>query len=615
MYVGLVHSGNTGPKRTADPLWRPHPAERIAAAVGADWLHAPKAAAAAAASQPVLTAETPARAPVCIGVHVHSEPHHLAETLAHLRANTATPFDILILGDGPDALTQAPVDRLDGCRRSNTAEPRGAAACFNRLLRGSDAELLVFLESGSLVGPGWLDAIAAALAADAANGLAGPSTNLAWGQQGTLRDVLIDPADVAAMSARLRSRFGGAWCGLEPLHCLADFCYAVRRTVVEVVGAADEAYGLGPCWEMDYTARAVRSGFRAVWAQSAYVFRHPFSARRTRDETRFFEASRRLYQDKFCGLRLTGARPGYARHCRGEECTHFAPADLIRRTVPFAAEILPTVAAPAVVSPPRPGAGAQLISCIMPTRGRPDWVRQSLRYFARQDYPERELIVIDDGADDLADILPPDPRIRHLYIARPLSIGAKRNLGCEAARGALIAHWDDDDWYGPDRLSAQAAPLIAETAEVSALADTLFFDLLRWRFWRCSPEVYARMFVQGVHGGTLMYRRTVFGGPLRYPNLSLAEDALFLQAALRRGARLARVASDELFAYVRHGANAWRFACGETYGAGGWRRAGEPVGFAADRSFYAQRAGQAAGPPPGHLPAGLPARAAEAPHG
>ena len=412
-----------------------------------------------------------------------------------------------------------------------------------------------------------------------------------------MREAQANLSNVAEVAARLRSRFGAAWRSLEPLYCLADFCYAVRRAVVDAVGAADDAYGLGPCWEMDYTARAVRAGFRPVWAQGAYVFRHPFSARRVRDERRLLETNRRLYQDRLCELKLTGARPGYARHCRGDSCAHFAPADRIRRMIPLAS-MMPRSVPPTVRAAPVPTAKAgrvPLVSCIMPTRDRPDWVRQSIRYFERQDYLERELIVIDDGADDLAAILPRDPRIRHIRVGRAISIGAKRNLGCEAAQGAVIAHWDDDDWYAPDRLSAQAAPLSSGAAEISALADTLFFDVLRWRFWQCSRETYARMFVQGVHGGTLMYKRTVFGGLSRYPDLSLAEDALFLQTAMRRGARLARVEGGELFAYVRHGGNAWRFACGEIYGVAGWRRADKPDGFAADLEFYAQRSQAAVG--------------------
>jgi hypothetical protein len=83
-----------------------------------------------------------------------------------------------------------------------------------------------------------------------------------------------------------------------------------------------------------------------------------------------------------------------------------------------------------------------------------------------------------------------------------------------------------------------------------------------------------------------MFTRSVFGPTSRYPDLSLAEDAYYLHTAVGRGMRLAPLDGAGLFAYVRHSNNAWRFACGEVYGASGWRRAAEPNGFAADRDFY-----------------------------
>jgi glycosyltransferase involved in cell wall biosynthesis len=605
MYVGLIHGGNTGRKRTQDPVWRPQPEERIAAIVGGRWAHGPPEA----PPQPVGsdTIAAPAPTSVCVGILVHSQPERLAETLVHLRANTTAAFDLLLLGDGPDHATRSALAALADCRQSTTAEPRGAAACFNRLLSESDADILIFLESGSLVGPGWLDTILAALRADPCNGLAGPSTNLAWSLQGALREAGASAANVAELAARTRAQFGARWRTLEPLYCLADFCYVVRRAVVEAIGAADEEYGLGPCWEMDYTVRAVRSGYRVVWAQGAYVFRYPYDRRRTMQETQFFEAAKRRYQNKFCGLKLSETRPGYARHCRGEECRHFAPAGLIDRMIPKTRQEPRCEPKPCVEpSAPTPASlhdAAPLISCIMPTRNRSEWVRQSLRYFARQDYPNRELIIIDDGNDDLDAVLPADPGIRHIRAPRPISIGAKRNLGCEAAAGTIIAHWDDDDWYATNRLSAQAAPILAGAAEITALRDTLFFDLEQCRFWQCSPEIYARLFVKSVHGGTLVFSRSVFGPASRYPDLSLAEDAYYLHAAVSRGVRLAPVHGAGLFAYVRHANNAWRFACGEVYGADGWRGAAEPKGFAADRDFYTRLLPVAANVGPATVPA------------
>jgi glycosyltransferase involved in cell wall biosynthesis len=105
-----------------------------------------------------------------------------------------------------------------------------------------------------------------------------------------------------------------------------------------------------------------------------------------------------------------------------------------------------------------------LVSCIMPTRNRRRFVAQSVWYFLRQDYEARELVVVDDGEDRIDDLLPEDGRIRYVHIGGRRPLGEKRNIACEQARGDLIAHWDDDDWNAPNRLSAQIAALATPAA-------------------------------------------------------------------------------------------------------------------------------------------------------
>jgi O-antigen biosynthesis protein len=518
---------------------------------------------------------------ICIGVHVHAEPERLRATLAHLEANTTRPVQLLLLPDGADAPTREALRVLQDLPQSGTKAALGAPACFNRLARESDAGLLILLESGSLVGPNWLEPILSALAAEPRNGLAGPSTNRAWSLQGAFpRDGNGEQA-IAATAAEAAARFGTGWRTLEPLYGLADFCYAVRREVVAAVGAADEGYGPGPCWEMDYTIRAVRAGFQAVWAQGSYVYRHPLTARRRREEQNRLTANKHRYQDKFCGLLLRGSRTEYASHCRGDSCRHFAPADRIGIHISLASAKRSVVEAK-----PRP---CPLVSCIMPTRDRPDWVLQAITYFQRQDYPERELVIVDDGATDLSDRMSAAPGIRYIRLPRPLSIGAKRNLACELANGPIIAHWDDDDWYGPNRLRLQVEPLLADSADITGLFGTRFLDLERWEFWSCTQRLHRRLFVHDVHGGTLVFRRRVFEQLARYPDISLAEDAAFLRQAVSRGARLGRVAGDDLFLYLRHGTNSWRFSCGRHVDPGDWQRIPKPSLPEPDRFFYAAR--------------------------
>src|SRR5262249_37058390 len=88
-------------------------------------------------------------------------------------------------------------------------------------------------------------------------------------------------------------------------------------------------------------------------------------------------------------------------------------------------------------APPPP----PLVSCLMPTRDRRQFVAQAITYFLRQDYAQRELIVLDDGDDRVADLIPADPRVRYVPVDDKLVLGEKRNRACELAHGELIVHW------------------------------------------------------------------------------------------------------------------------------------------------------------------------------
>lgn len=529
---------------------------------------------------------------VCIGIPVYEQPAELGKTLESLWANTPKPFEILLLPDGPDDGTRAELDKISHLPQSMTDEPLGAAACFNRLVTNTQADVVVLLESGCVVGSDWLRIILCALEADPTHGLAGPSTNHCWNEQSLLRHGVVHPStlsmtstlnDVSRVSHSVMHRFGSAFHRLEPLHSLADFCYAVRRQVIEAVGLADEGYGLGPCWEMDYNIRAARAGFRGLWACGAYVHRGPMSHRRVREETRLFDANKQRYQNKFCGLHLRHETTAYESHCRGEECEHFAPVDLIQIRHPQASRQAPSP----TVTPLAVRSETPLVSCIMSTSNRRDYVLQSIRYFQRQDYPNCELLILDDEVGpDLSAEVEGDSRIRYFRLPGKLSIGSKRNRGCQLARGTFLAQWDDDDWYASSRLSAQLEPLISGSAQISALSAGVFFDLPHWEFWRVSPELHRRMFVGDVHGGTLVYHRSLFDHGVRYPDRSIAEDAWFLWHSLQRGAQVRKIPGEDLFVYVRHATSSWAFRCGEFLEPSGWTQVEPPSLLDGDIEFY-----------------------------
>jgi hypothetical protein len=183
----------------------------------------------------------------------------------------------------------------------------------------------------------------------------------------------------------------------------------------------------------------------------------------------------------------------------------------------------PTLPARARVVPP-PGKEGTQVSCIMPTFNRRRFVPLAVRWFLAQDWEHRELIVVDDGTEPVGDLLPDDSRIRYVRLDRRHSLGAKRNLACQAARGDLIVHWDDDDWSAPTRLSYQVASLLRASASVCGLTRVYYHQPGTGRSWQ---YVYPAGQRPWVSGNTLCYARDSWRrNP--FPDINVGEDARFL---------------------------------------------------------------------------------------
>jgi glycosyltransferase involved in cell wall biosynthesis len=195
---------------------------------------------------------------------------------------------------------------------------------------------------------------------------------------------------------------------------------------------------------------------------------------------------------------------------------------------------------------------APLISCIMPTRNRRPFVARAVRYFLRQDYPARELIVLDDGEDAVGDLIPADGRIRYKRLEQRLPLGEKRNLACRLSRGKFIAHWDDDDWSAPNRPSEQAAHLQATGAGVCGMKDLLHYRPEAEEAWiyRYPPEERPWL-----AGGTLLYRRSVWDDR-RFPAINVGEDNAFVWSL--PPALVAATPDATLFVAILHPGNTGR---------------------------------------------------------
>lgn len=189
------------------------------------------------------------------------------------------------------------------------------------------------------------------------------------------------------------------------------------------------------------------------------------------------------------------------------------------------------------------------VSVILTTRDRPRFLKIALRCFQHQTYPNRELIVVDDGTDhpvNEAEIKALGGRL--LRVPTGTTIGAKLNAGAETARGQLCQKMDDDDWYAPQFLEALIEHRLASQRDsmqptMTYIMPFLFFELATWEIRRSRDA--------NIPGATLMFDRHDWRErPFR--DLARDEDVWFFHDHYRLGAKTTPVNQVELFLAVRH---------------------------------------------------------------
>lgn len=114
------------------------------------------------------------------------------------------------------------------------------------------------------------------------------------------------------------------------------------------------------------------------------------------------------------------------------------------------------------------------VSMVMPTKNRARYVPIAIRCFLQQTYPDKELIIIDDGSELLT--IPNDDRIRYIKLENNTPTGTKRNIGVETANGEIIGNCDDDDWASSYRLRDQVGRLFTTGKAVTGYNSTVVYD-------------------------------------------------------------------------------------------------------------------------------------------
>ena len=167
------------------------------------------------------------------------------------------------------------------------------------------------------------------------------------------------------------------------------------------------------------------------------------------------------------------------------------------------------------------------VSVITPTYNRRPFIPYLVKSFLAQDYPKDRLewIVVDDGTDKIADLLPKQDNIKYIALADKLTLGAKRNLSHQYATGSIIVYFDDDDYYSPERVSHAVTRLMANPRAMCAGSSALPI------FFKDLNAIYILGPYNKNHAtaGTFAFRRTLLNDTCYQDDATFAEEKHFLK--------------------------------------------------------------------------------------
>lgn len=165
-----------------------------------------------------------------------------------------------------------------------------------------------------------------------------------------------------------------------------------------------------------------------------------------------------------------------------------------------------------------------LISCKMITYGRVDMLEESLHSFLQQDYPNKELIIVNDYP--LQKLVFEHPEVKIFNLDETFAvIGAKENYATELCNGEIICQWDDDDVALPNHLS-NVAKLFTDDVNILHWKTGVYYN---------EPNITD---VGWIGNSGIVFRKSAWKAIGGHPLENAGYDMTFIETLHKHGGRL-----------------------------------------------------------------------------
>jgi len=170
------------------------------------------------------------------------------------------------------------------------------------------------------------------------------------------------------------------------------------------------------------------------------------------------------------------------------------------------------------------------VSIITITRDRRPFIPLAKFCFLSQAYPDAKMewVIVDDGQDQIKDLVSDIPNVKYILVDEPMSIGAKRNLAVEKASHDILIMLDDDDVYPNNSILTRVAYMLTQPAKGCVFSTTIpCYEIHKKMSFMNVPPITLPM-SQRVSEATLCFTRH-FWQTRGFPDQQIAEADLFIR--------------------------------------------------------------------------------------
>ena len=175
------------------------------------------------------------------------------------------------------------------------------------------------------------------------------------------------------------------------------------------------------------------------------------------------------------------------------------------------------------------------VSVLTITKDRRPFIPLAKYCFLAQAYPEDKIewVIVDDGSDQIKDLVSDLPNVTYVLCDRPMNIGEKRNLAVERAKHDVLVMLDDDDVYPNHSLVSRVAMMLAEPVKDCLFCTTIpCYDIHQMKSFMNVPPITLPM-SERVSEATLCFTRA-FWEERKFEEVQIAEGNAFVRGREQR---------------------------------------------------------------------------------